>query len=164
MPNVNSGWSQIDYDRVIKLLEDASTGYGIPVEVKRYGCFEKDPSFENPRDVVIYLEGLRGNELDDRSYQYWHSAASEDVRKQGQPVDAQDIYKHVLTDKKRYDQEHIRIFPPEHRQITGTDKHTIRIIKNLVADGGEILGERIDFVEPTAIREEGRIEITYKFV
>lgn len=162
MPNFDNNWLPTDYDGVIKLLEGASNGYDVPVEVKTYGCFEKKHSFDgNSGSVIHYLDELRdGNQLDE-GIGYKHAVASENRPHIGQNVDASGIYQHIIAGKKRYDQVQTA-HPVNHRQVTGTETHTIRIIKNKLADTIEFLGELIEYEKPIAVGEEGRIEITYK--
>jgi len=158
MAHNNAGWSGIDYKEVVRLLKEASNGYDVPAVIKRYGCFESEPTSENPRDIIIYLEGLIRDESEDRSFQYQHSISSENVLKAVQGADAHEVYKNIIADRRRFDQEQIAVSPANQRHIIGTDTHNIRIIKNRMAEG--ILDEWSE-LDPT-IGEKGRIEITYR--
>lgn len=162
MPNFDNNWLPTDYDGVTELLKGASNGYGAPIVVKKYGCFGNESSEEMPYNVLEFLRELRDREQLGDGTLYRHSVASENTQQNlGQNADVSGIYQHIIRDKKRYDQELVA-HPTSHRQVTGTETHTIRIIKNKLADTIEFLGELIEYEKPIVVGEEGRIEITYK--
>jgi len=161
MPNLDNNWLQTDFDGVIKLLEGASNSYALPIEVKKYGCFGNESSEEKPYNILEFLNELKDSEQLGDDTLYRHSVASENTPHFGQNTDVSEIYPQITRGKKRYDLENIAQ-PINHRRVTGTDTHTIRIIKNKLADTIEFLGESIEYEEPIVVGEQGRIEITYK--